>query len=588
MTESLSSSETHHDGAKFRAALADGLRALGVVAVVCSLFTAVASLVLVLYTRAFPEMDFIQSPRGLLLRTAIFAVFSLVAAGLLWRYRDRTRRHGDLPPSVRMSRRAKVGLCLLVACIALVLGTRLRDYPWAAPDELHHLVVARNIAEYGAYASGHLDTGLNYFDSFDSVGPAVLGPVALAFKLFGAHLAVARGVMVVFFLALCFATYAFTRGLFGVGAGLVSVPLLVGTYSSVYLGRTLYGEVPAHLFLLLALLAWGKALQCGGHSDLRTTESTSGDGGAVPWGLLAGALVGFAILSKTILILVAFSFLGAWIHDRITQQNIGWRHVVYPCIGVVLVLGTWSLIQQFHGTGVGDSGGVLAIYQHYLLFGVGSVAGAFKHAVMPHPVAHVAWLAVIVISIPNLFHDRAKPHAIVLYLYAIFLLYWWFFFTPGHLHRYLWNAYAILAIFTAPWLLRAMSGVLPRDAGTWRRGLALVMLLALSVPGLQWAWLQTREILTNREMVSEYALVEAVVALPAGARVASDVGRVPDLINFITGQAVARGFDPLVLFDQYDAVITRDSPLLRAALPPGSVLQPAGPFVILSNAQTTE
>ena len=306
------------------------------------------------------------------------------------------------------------------------------------------------------------------------------------------------------------------------------------------------------------------------------------------WGLFAGVLVACAILAKTIVVLVAFSFLGAWVYDRVTHQHIGWRPVVFPCIGGACVLGAWGLFQRFHGTGEVEEGGVLAIYQHYLLFGVSSVARAFEHAVLPHPLAHLAWLGVLIATVPVLFRHRPDPPAMVLYLYAVFLLYWWFCFTPGHLHRYLWNAYAILAIFGAPWLLMAGSSVLRRDTTTVHRTVAFAVLLLLGWPGLHWIFLQTREIATNDEMALEYALVDAVLALPDSTRVATDVERLPGLLNFFGDRAIERGQDPVALLGHFDVVITGDTPALRASLPAGNVVQPAGSFVLLSNPQTTE
>lgn len=535
-----------------------------------------ASLVLVVYTVARPEMDFIHDPRGLLLRVLLFGGLSVVAGLVLWRARlCNARSIGPAPPEA-LSTGAKAFLAALVLIVALLLGFRLADYPWAAPDEVHHLVVARNIAIHGVYASGHPDSGFRYFDSFDSVGPVVLGPIALAFKVLGVHLAVARGVMVAFYIGLSVATFFFTRSLFGIRAGLVSMGLLLGTYSSIYLGRTLYGEVPAYFFLLLGMMAWRRALWAG-----RNTSPAR-------WGLLAGALVACAMLSKTILVLVAFSFLGVWVYDRVTWRRIGWRAVVFPCVGGFCVLGLWALFQRLHGTAVTESGGVLAIYQHYLLFGVSSVRNAFEHAVLPHPLAHLAWLGVLIATFPMLFARRYDPPAMVLYLYAIFLLYWWFFFTPGHLHRYLWNAYAILALFAAPCLLQAWQFAFRPGAAFRRRAIAMAVVVVLVWPGMQWTILQAREIATNDEMAPEYALIDVVRSLPDSTRVATDVDRLPGLLNFFEGRLVSAGRDPVALLRQFDVVISRDTPVLRASLPPGCVVQPAGGFVLLSTPQRTE
>lgn len=575
MTQLPDSTEAPVDPGSLRCTRSDLIRALATIVLVCAAFTAVGSLILVGYTRANPSLDFIDDPGGLLLRLALFATLACGSAALLGRLRGASS--APVPISSDASPGATIALALVLLAVALLLGARTGIYPWAAPDEVHHLIVARNLAEHGAYASGHPDTGFKYFDSFDSVGPVVIGPVALAFKIFGTSLEVARCVMVAFFVGLCLATYGFVRGLFGTRAAVVAVALLVGTYSSIYLGRTLYGEVPAYFFLLLGLIAWRKAL--GNEASGRRSMA---------WGLLAGALVACAVLAKTIIVLVAFSFLGAWIYDRITHRRIGRRQVVFPCIGGAVVLAAWSLFQRWHGADQADSGGVLAIYQHYLLFGVSSVTGAFKHAIVPHPMAHLAWFGVMVATIPILFRHRHDPPAMVLYCYAIFMLYWWFFFTPGHLHRYLWNAYAILAIFGAPWLLWAVRYAMNQRLPRARRALAIIVVVMLAWPGLHWTLLQAREIATNDEMAPEYALVEAVKALPHSARIGTDVDRLPGLLNFFGERVIETGSDPVALLANVDVVITRDTPSLRAARPAMWRVQPAGDFVLLSSAQTTE
>jgi hypothetical protein len=631
----------------------DVLRALATIVLVCAAFTAVGSLVLVGYTRANPALDFIDDPAGLWLRVALFSGITIGSVALLSRLRGAPPTPLAPPMSREISRGATVTLPLFVLIVTMLLGARTGIYPWAAPDEVHHLIVARNLAEYGAYASGHPETGFKYFDSFDSIGPVVIGPVALAFKIFGTSLETARCVMVAFFLGLCLATYGFSRGLFGDKVALVSVALLVGTYSSIYLGRTLYGEVPAYFFLLLGLIAWRRALvqsagsekrrdryqivetvsasqsgsgvsvppACGGaggvepfhdiavatpalrftppappqaggslcaQGDATTSQSPGALRASIAWGLLAGALVACAVLAKTIIMLVAFSFFGTWLYDRVTHRCIGWRQVVFPCIGGAVVLAAWSLFQRWHGVGQADSGGVLAIYQHYLLFGVSSVVGAFKHAILPHPMAHLAWLGVMLATVPLLFRHRHDPPAMVLYCYAIFMLYWWFFFTPGHLHRYLWNAYAILAIFGAPWLLWVGRCAVNSRLSRAHRALATIGVVMLAWPGLHWALLQTREIATNDEMSPEYALVEAVEALPSEVHIGTDVHRLPGLLNFFGERVIETGTDPIALLADFDVVITRDTPSLRAALPATWRVQPAGDFVLLSNAQTTE
>jgi hypothetical protein len=89
-------------------------------------------------------------------------------------------------------------------------------------------------------------------------------------------------------------------------------------------------------------------------------------------------------------------------------------------------------------------------------------------------------------------------------------------------------------------------------------------------------------------MAPEYALLDGVRSFPSAARIATDVDRVPGLVNFFTNQPAETGPDPVALLDTFDLVITRDTPGLRADLPPGCRVKAAGAFVLLSTLQTTE
>jgi len=552
----------------------DALRSLCAVGLALGGFTAAGALALCVYTRLYPELDAIQRPLGLILRVGLFGLVTAFSAWGLWRLREKTP---GLPPVFHpqpITHRAKLALAALCCLGLTLLGYNLPNYPWAAPDEVHHLNVARNLALHGSYASGHPEMGLNYFDSFDSVGPTVIGPVALAFNVLGVSLEGARAVMVAYFLLLAGTTFFVARLFFGTWPGVAATALLLGTFSSIYLGRTLYGEVPAYAWLLLGLLAWQRAL---------------GQPGASAWGVLAGTLIAFAVLTKTIIILVAFSAAAAWAYDRTTFRDIRGAHVALPLLGGALVFGAWGLVQYVHGPeGATDTGGVLDIYQHYLLFGVGGMPFAVTNSVFLNPVAHAVWLLVAIASAPLAFRVRYRPAAVVLYLYALFLLYWWFFFTPGQLHRYLWNAYAILAIFAAPWLVQFVRLAVDPTKGRRTRALCLAAALLLLGPGVRWVAMQGVEVATRDEMAADRALATAIDGLPPEYRLATTSGRIPGLLNFFSDRAVAGGESVPGLLAEFDVVVVPDSPELRKFLPPDTHLKPAGHFVLLSTAKPLE
>lgn len=556
-----------------RCGWADGARTACVVVFVFAGFTAVASAALLVYTTRHPALDFIQSPGGLVLRTLLFGTMACAAVLLLFRipWRGDDTPVAEAVPATHSRPWWMAGA--LIAVILAIFVSRLGAYPFAAPDEVHHLVVAKNLAVHGAYASGHPASGLKYFDSFDSVGPVVLGPIALIFTVTGPSLVAARFVMVLFFAGLCAALFGFAHRRFGPVSGLVTIVLLLGTYSSIYLGRTLYGEVPALMFLVLSMVAWGCALEASGRA-------------AIAWGLLAGLLAGCTLLAKTIFILAAFSALGAWLYDRATRRTVRAVHVIAPVAGALVPLGLWSLFQALHAPESSEEGGVFAIYQHYLLFGVEGFPQAFANGMMRHPLAHLGWLVVVLGTVPVLFRQRHDLPALVLYLYALFTIYWWLFFTPGQLHRYLWCAYGILAIFTAPWVCWAVRRLVDRPVDWPRRAAALVLCVVLVASGLRWGALQLRELALREEMSSEHALADAVGGLPVAARIATDIGRAPGVLNFLADRpARLRGADE-DLFAGADAVVTL--PARADQAPAGWEMQPAGDFVLLSRVQSTE
>ena len=549
--------------------LVDGLRVVAAIGLVWASFAAVGAGVLILYTSQHPQLDAINSPGGLWLRLVLFGALSAGCGYLLWRLRPSTALVANFSAGSTCTRRHWTVLACLLGLIACLLGYHLAEYPWAAPDEVHHLVVARNLALHGAYASGHPDASLTYFDSFDSVGPTVLGPIAAAFKVFGVSLGAARAVMITFYLLLSLAVFRLVSSWQGGWAGITAVALLTGTFSSIYLGRTLYGEVPAFAFLLGGLLAWQRAL---------------GFKRAMGWGLLAGVGVGAAVLSKTIVALVLFSLAGAWAYDQVTFRKIRWGHVLWPAMGGIAVMASWGVIQRLHGPGAETSGSTLAIYQHYLLFGLASVPEAIMNSVAYNPVAHLVFLGLVIASVPTIFLRRYTPIGVTLYLYALFSLYWWFCFTPGQLHRYLWNSYAILAMFAAPWLVWAIQRMLQKDRPPRQRLAYLLVALLLVGPGARWLVLQTQEIATHDEMTDERALIAALDDLPPGCRLATTSGRVPGLVNFFGGPVVETGEDIATLLAGYDVVIVPEDAPVDSTIVEGATQRIAGNFVLLSSS----
>ena len=127
-------------------------------------------------------------------------------------------------------------------------------------DEGYRLQLPKNLALHGRWAAMLDGQFVPYWS--DSTGPAVLLPIALAFKVMGISLISARVVMSVYVVFTSCSVYALTRFLYGRWAALLSVPLMLLAgprgYSALTRGREVFGEMPALGFFFLGVLCWCK------------------------------------------------------------------------------------------------------------------------------------------------------------------------------------------------------------------------------------------------------------------------------------------------------------------------------------------
>lgn len=491
---------------------------------VCAAYTCAATGLLWVFLTASPSLEAPEFLRRLALKGGVAAVLVMVLFGIIRvlaaRCHASIRQESVLPsPSPRQI------LWLLPALIlaAALMLPNLAVYPRAAPDELHHLIVAKNLAEYGLYASGHPAKGFKVFDPFDSVGAPVLLPVAGMFKLFGVELAPARLVIAAYFLGLCIAVWFLVTPLFGPAAGAGAAMLMTVAFSSTYLGRTLYGEVPGLFFLITGLLFWRYAITRKGLS---------------PSAVFAGCMFGLAILCKTVLLLSVFAVAGAVLFDGLTHKRIRPLHLLLPAIGATAVVGTWFTVQTLLSYGLSENaGGTLGLYRQYLLPGAGAALRNSAY-LMKHPYAHVVMLCCVTFVVCRVFRRQYDPPLIVLLLAAAFYAYWWFVFTPGRHVRYLWYGYAVSGLcvgITAAWLAtHAFSSTNPLG----RRAAYLLAAGVVTGPWLLWASMQGYEIHFKTEMAHDRALAAYVAHLPADAQIGSTFYPVRGTIMFLAGRWV--------------------------------------------------
>jgi len=488
---------------------------------------------------------------GLAARTGLFACATAFFGAMLWRWRTWPEPVAHLPP--RWTRRDAAFLAFVLALGALAALPNLDDYPYAAPDETHHLIVARNLAEHGAYASGHPDTGLNYFDDYDSVGPTLIAPAAAAFKLFGVSLAAARAVVSLYFLGLLAVVFLWVRRHAGAPAALIAALGVLLAYSSFYLARTFYGEVPALFFLIAGLMLWEQAR-------------------GVPAHAAAGLLLGCCVLTKPIFIIAVCCGAAALFFALVRGDALRWRGLAALAAGIVLPVVLWSWVQ---GMGQSEQRSMLGIYQHYLLFGIAPIGRNLLWLLLDAPLGNAVYAALALLGGGVLVARRASPAALTLWLLAPFFAQWWLAYTPGQLPRYLWPCYLVAGIAWGVAMARLLST--PGD-GALR--LAAIVLLAL--PPALWLRVQVPELATNREMRGTQELAVWLEANAPHDSLATDDYILRGALTFLTGKPIGGNADLHTLLTGHDLVAVRRATL--AAVPDGEVRQVIGEFAVLSRS----
>ncbi len=216
------------------------------------------------------------------------------------------------------------GAVLLAAVISWASFYNLANYPVLWWDEAIFSETAANLAQHGRYAfTIQSPDQLSDLDFRISVGPAVIFPVALAYRLLGVGLVEGR-LIAGFYLVFTFlALFLASRRLFGAGAAWFAVVLvLVGT-DVIYWGRSVLGDIPALGLFLFGLCLLSRGLE----------QENPG------WPLFLGGLfLGLAFDAKEFYGLAFLPPLAALIwQNRGTRPRLTWRIFLY-ILGVSLPL----------------------------------------------------------------------------------------------------------------------------------------------------------------------------------------------------------------------------------------------------------
>ncbi len=239
---------------------------------------------------------------------------------------------------------------LLIGGVLLLALVNLPYAPRTWFDEGSHLHVPKTLVQHGVYADISSE-GYRYYGPTVGVGPTVMLPVALAFKLFGIGLLQARLVIALYLFAGLAAFFALSRRLYGTTVALLAATLLLASRTLaregyIEYGRQVLGEVPGLAFLFLGALAWVLALRTS--DGARRAE----DGGWF-WPAAAGLGFGLALVTKNQFVLIVPPALAlVALLDGAYYHAASWRLRLVPLIVACACFGAWTLAQfQFLGPG---------------------------------------------------------------------------------------------------------------------------------------------------------------------------------------------------------------------------------------------
>jgi 4-amino-4-deoxy-L-arabinose transferase-like glycosyltransferase len=225
---------------------------------------------------------------------------------------------------------SQVGWAVLAAALLFLVFFNLTNYPATWFDEGSHLHVPKTLVEHGVYADISSE-GFRYFGPTLGVGPTVLLPIALMFKIAGVGLLQARLIMGLFLLATVFAFYKLADTLRGRNLALFAAALFVTsrTIGTLEYGRQVLGEIPGFMFIALAFWLWFAAW------DNPSLKRLVG----------VGLLFGLATVTKQQYLLVLAPTLGlAWLTNWFYYRQKGHLHFLIPGILTAASYAVWQVI----------------------------------------------------------------------------------------------------------------------------------------------------------------------------------------------------------------------------------------------------
>jgi len=224
----------------------------------------------------------------------------------------------------------KLGLIGLFSLVIFFGLFRLTESPSLVYDEGWYFQTSANLATTGVDGLQFVPSHIEHLSTFVTVGYPVIYPLGLWFKIFSVGVFQGRLLMVFFLITLVVAGYCVALRLYGHRIALAVLALLA-TFPPLYgNGKSVMGEVPGLLFLVLFLLCFNLMRTGVPRKSILL--------------MLSGLFAGLCIATKPIFILLipalCIGILCEW-----KRKTLSWKDIAIGGICTFIPLFVWFVVQ---------------------------------------------------------------------------------------------------------------------------------------------------------------------------------------------------------------------------------------------------
>jgi hypothetical protein len=211
----------------------------------------------------------------------------------------------------------------------------------------------------------------------------------------------------------------------------------------------------------------------------------------------------------------------------------------------------------------------LGYYEHYLMFGFVSVSKTLAW-IGSRPVESLGVVIAMILASRAVFYRRPDPPLAVLYFLAPLLAYWWIFFTPGNIPRYMFYTCAIGGTFVGTLLWTAIGAAKDSKRGIGLRCASAALVVVVVGAAAARSWPELKSVYAEDEMRDDRELAAYVAALPPDASIATTHWPLEKLMILLADRHVTlldastpppEAFSVVIAYPQTDALA--DHPALH-------------------------